>query len=118
MINAMHMLIYSNDADADRAFFRDVLGWRYVEDGGPDSGWLIFKSPPAELGVHPTDGPGFTEVHLMCDDINATVADLRSRGVPVSEVKDRGYGLVVDVALPGGGTIGLYEPRHSIAYNL
>jgi catechol 2,3-dioxygenase-like lactoylglutathione lyase family enzyme len=114
MINAMHMLIYSNDAAADRAFFRDVLGWPHVED---EPGWLIFKTPPAELGVHPTDGPGFAEVHLMCDDIHATVADLTSRGVPVTEVNDRGFGLVVDVTLPGGGTIGLYEPRHAVAYD-
>jgi len=118
MINALHLLLYSRDPAADRAFFRDVLGWPYVEDAGPDPGWLIFKTPPTEVGVHPTDGPEFTEMHLMCDDIRATVADLAARGVPTTEVSDRGYGLVTTVTLPGGGQIGLYEPRHATAFHM
>ena len=118
MINAVHMLLYSRDPAADRAFFRDVLGWPYVEDTGTEPGWLIFKTPPAEVGVHPTDGSEFTEMHLMRDDIQATAADLAARGVPGTEGNDRGYGLVVTATLPGGGQIGLYEPRHKTAYQL
>jgi catechol 2,3-dioxygenase-like lactoylglutathione lyase family enzyme len=118
MINALHVLLYSRDPAADRAFFRDVLGWPYVEDAGPEPGWLIFKAPPTEVAVHPTDGPELAEMHLMCDDIRTTVADLTVRGVPVTEVDDRRYGLVVTVTLPGGGQIGLYEPRHRTAYQL
>ncbi|HZD96865.1 MAG TPA: VOC family protein [Micromonosporaceae bacterium] len=118
MINAMHILLYSRDPAADRAFFRDVLGWPYVENAGSEPGWLIFKTPPAELGIHPTDGPPTAEVSLMCDDINATVATLAARGVPMTDVNNRGYGIAVDVTLPGGGTIQLYEPRHEIAHSL
>jgi hypothetical protein len=118
MINGLHLLLYSQDAAADRAFLRDVLGWPSVEDGGPGSGWLIFKTPVSELGVHPTDGPPTTELHLLCDDINATVRDLASRGVPVSEVSERQYGLVTTVTLPSGATLGLYEPRHALAIDL
>jgi len=118
MINAMHVLLYSRDPAADRAFFRDVLGWPYVENAGSEPGWLIFKTPPTELGIHPTDGPAAAEVSLMCDDIEATVAMLATRGVPMTEVNNRGYGIAVDVTLPGGGTIQLYEPRHEIAHNL
>ena len=84
----------------------------------PNPGWLIFKTPPTELGIHPTDGPPAAEVSLMCDDINATVATLAEHGVPMTDVDNRGYGIAVDVTLPGGGTIQLYEPRHEIAHNL
>lgn len=118
MINAMHVLLYSRDPAADRAFFRDVLGWPYVENASSEPGWLIFKTPPAELGIHPTDGPPAAEVSLMCDDINATVATLAAHGVPMTDADNRGYGIAVDVTLPGGGTIQLYEPRHETAHNL
>jgi len=118
MINAMHVMLYSRDPAADRAFFRDVLGWPYVENVGSEPGWLIFKTPPTELGIHPTDGPPAAEVSLMCDDIEATVAMLATRGVPMTDVDNRRYGIAVDVTLPGGGTIQLYEPRHEIAHNL
>jgi catechol 2,3-dioxygenase-like lactoylglutathione lyase family enzyme len=118
MINAMHIMLYSRDPAADRAFFRDVLGWPYVENAGSEPGWLIFKTPPTELGIHPTDGPAAAEVSLMCDDINATVATLATHGVPMTGINSRGYGIAVDVTLPGGGTIQLYEPRHETAHNL
>jgi catechol 2,3-dioxygenase-like lactoylglutathione lyase family enzyme len=118
MINGLHILLYSRDPAADRAFFRDVLGWPYVEDVGSEPGWLIFKTPPAELGIHPTDGPAAAEASLMCDDIHTTVAELATHGVPMTEVAHRGYGIAVDVTLPGGGTIQLYEPRHEIARDL
>jgi catechol 2,3-dioxygenase-like lactoylglutathione lyase family enzyme len=118
MINGMHVLLYSTDAAADRAFLRDVLGWRWVEDAGSEPGWLIFKTPPTELGVHPSDGPPLTELHLMCDDVAATAAELAGKGVPVGEVVDAGYGLATTVTLPSGATIGLYEPRHEVAHGL
>jgi len=122
MINGAHVLIYSRDAEADRAFLRDVLGYPYVDTGG---GWLIFKLPPAEVGVHPTDGGEAgdreppTELHLMCDDIEATVARLRERGVePTRPVIDAGYGIETGIRLPGGAVLGLYQPKHPVAYNL
>jgi predicted enzyme related to lactoylglutathione lyase len=116
MITALHLMIYSKDAEADRAFLRDVLGWAHVDDGG---GWLIFKVPPAELGVHPTDGAERHEIFLMCDDVEATTARLRAQGVHVTKpVTDEGWGLETAIRLPGGGTIGLYQPKHPNAYNL
>jgi hypothetical protein len=117
MIKGLHLLLYSQDAEADRAFLRDVLGWPAVEDG-PGSGWLIFKTPVSELGVHPTDGPPTTELHLMCDDIHATISELASKGVPVDEVSELSFGLMSAVTLPSGAKFGLYEPRHELAIDL
>jgi catechol 2,3-dioxygenase-like lactoylglutathione lyase family enzyme len=118
MINGMHVLLYSRDPGADRAFLRDVLGWPSVEDSGPEPGWLIFKTPPTEMGVHPTDGEPVAEIHLMCDDLKATIADLAAKNVHIGEPADRGYGLVTTLQLPSGAVIGLYQPRHEIALNL
>jgi predicted enzyme related to lactoylglutathione lyase len=127
MIKAVHTLIYSDDAVATRAFMRDVLGWPYVEDAESDPGWLIFKTGPSELGVHPTasheEGQPNAPLHhactLMCDDLESTVADLRAKGAEfVGEIADYGFGLVINMVLPGAGEIMLYEPRHSEAYNL
>ncbi|MGB2939899.1 MAG: extradiol dioxygenase [Candidatus Dormiibacterota bacterium] len=116
MINGSHVIVYSEDAEADRAFIRDVLGYRNVDAGG---GWLIFKLPPAEVAVHPSDGPERTELYLMCDDIAATMADLAAKGVefagPVSEER---WGILTAIKLPGGGELGLYQPKHPTAYNL
>jgi catechol 2,3-dioxygenase-like lactoylglutathione lyase family enzyme len=110
MIIGMHALIYTRDAAADRAFFRHVLGFPHVD---AHDGWLIFALPPAELGVHPVDGEGFHELHLMCDDVAATVKALARKGAKIKgPVKDMGYGLTTTIRLPGGGEIGLYEPRH------
>lgn len=104
------MTVFSRDAEATRAFFRDVLELDSVDAGG---GWLIFALPPAELGVHPTDGEPKHELFLMCDDIAATVADLQAKGVPLARpVSDEGFGLVAYVAVPGLGEVGVYEPRH------
>ena len=118
MINAVHAIVYASDADATRAFFRDVLGLPSVDDGG---GWLIFKLPPAELGIHPT-GHGATaghELYLMCDDLDATMADLTAKGAEfASEVSTHDWGRLVSVVVPGGGTIGLYQPTHALAYDL
>src|SRR5262245_61145068 len=117
MINGIHVLLYSQDPVADRAFIRDVLGWPYVEDPASEPGWLIFKTPPAELGVHPTDGPPVAELHLMCEDIEATVTAVTNAGATVGVISDRGYGLVTSVTLPSGAEIGLYQPKHPVAHS-
>jgi catechol 2,3-dioxygenase-like lactoylglutathione lyase family enzyme len=123
MITGFHTIIYSDDAPVTRTFFRDVLGWPSLDAG---DGWLIFKTPPSELGVHPTDGPetrssGATAVQnssLMCDDIEATIADLRAKGVEVRGVDDQGFGLVSSINVPGAGWLMLYQPRHPLAHQL
>jgi catechol 2,3-dioxygenase-like lactoylglutathione lyase family enzyme len=114
VLAGVHALVYAEDADAARAFFRDVLDLRSVDAG---DGWLIFELPPAELGVHP--GPGWGrnvgehELFLMCQDVERSVEDLKKKGVEfVSPVSDEGYGLVTRFKIPGGGEMGLYEPRH------
>ncbi len=119
-INGMHALIYTEDAEATRAFFRDVLELPHVEAG---QGWLIFRLPPAELGIHPVmpdeERSGAHQLSLMCDDIKATVAELEKRGVEFSSpIDDQGYGLITTMVVPGGAELALYEPRHPIAYNL
>ena len=124
MINGFHTLVYSDDPDATRAFFRDVLGWPWLDAHG---GWLIFKTPPSELGVHPTDAGNrehsadtpHHETSLMCDDIEATVAELRAKGVEVGgEIENQAYGRVTSIRVPGAGTMQLYQPRHPLAYEL
>jgi hypothetical protein len=111
VVTGLHALIYSTDAEGVRAFFRDVLGFSSVDAGG---GWLIFALPPAELAVHPADREGRHELYLMCDDVARTVADLEARGVELARpVTDEGFGLVTSIRLPGGGELGLYEPRHA-----
>jgi predicted enzyme related to lactoylglutathione lyase len=113
MINGVHALIYTKQADEVRAFFRDVLQWRTVDAG---QGWLIFGMPPAELGIHPSEGEATHELYLMCDDVHATLADLKKKGVEIArEVSDQGWGLVAAIRLPGGSEIGIYEPRHPTA---
>jgi catechol 2,3-dioxygenase-like lactoylglutathione lyase family enzyme len=114
VITGAHAIVYSRDADADRAFFRDVLGFPSVDAGG---GWLIFALPPAELAAHPADAGGRHELYLMCDEIEATVADLQAKGVEfTAPVSDEGFGLLTSLKLPGGGELGLYEPRHPIPH--
>jgi catechol 2,3-dioxygenase-like lactoylglutathione lyase family enzyme len=102
--------MFTRDADGLRAFLRDVLGFESVDAGG---GWLIFALPPAELAAHPSDGDTSIELYLMCDDIEATVAELQAKGVEFTRaVSDEGWGLVTAMRVPGGGELGLYEPRH------
>ncbi len=116
MITGAHSIIYATDADAARTFLRDVLGLSNVDAGG---GWLIFKSPPAELAVHPADGAPRHELYLMCDDIDKTVAELEAKGVRfTSEVSDQGWGRLTSLDVPGAGSLGLYEPRHPTAHDL
>jgi catechol 2,3-dioxygenase-like lactoylglutathione lyase family enzyme len=120
VIIGTHAIIYADDADRVRAFFRDTLGLPNVD---ARDGWLIFKLPPAELGIHPTSQPDLTggkhELWLMCDDIDGTVAELSDRGVEfTSPVENQGFGLVTTLRIPGGGEIGLYQPRHATAYDL
>jgi predicted enzyme related to lactoylglutathione lyase len=116
MITGFHALIYSQDAEAVRALFRDVLGFPHVDAGG---GWLIFGLPPAELGFHPADADHPPELYLMCDDIDATVADLKQRGAEFGgPVADAQFGRVTSIKLPAGGEIGLYQPKHPTATHL
>src|SRR5438046_9764938 len=107
-----HALILKDDADAVRAFWRDVLGFKSVDAGG---GWLIFALPPAELGVHPIaeSEAGFHELYLMCDDIEATVKELTAKGVEFPKpIENAGFGLVTRFKIPGGAELALYQPRH------
>ena len=117
MITSMHAVVYASDADAARAFFRDVLQLPHVD---AHDGWLIFKLPPAELGVHPEESPGGAhELYLMCDDIEATMTELADRGAQFTgPVRHAGFGLVTAIRVPGGGEIGLYQPQHPTAYDL
>ncbi|MFE5026026.1 VOC family protein [Streptomyces sp. NPDC056656] len=114
MINGAHVIIYSHEAEADRAFFRDVLEYPHIDAG---DGWLIFKLPPAEVAVHPADAPSH-ELYLMCDDVYATVDKLSAKGVECTPVTNAGWGLKTGIRLPGGGGLGLYQPRHETAHNL
>ena len=110
MINGVHAIVFSPQAEQVRAFFADVLGLSSVDAG---RGWLIFALPPAELAVHPADGDPRHELYLMCDDIEATLAELRGKGVEVArEITDQGWGLLAAIRLPDGGELPIYEPRH------
>ena len=115
MITGSHLVMFSPDAEADRAFLRDVLGFAHVDAG---SGWLIFKLPPAEVAVHPADGPSGHELFLMCDDVEAAVRDLAARGVECAPIEQERWGSVTRVRLPSGADVGLYEPRHPRATDL
>lgn len=112
MIFGAHVIISSKDALTDRAFFRDVLGFPAV-DAGHD--WLIFTLPPAELAVHPSDEGGAHELYLTCDDLGAEMATLKGKGIPCSEVEEGRWGSITRLQLPGGGELGLYQPRHPSA---
>ena len=114
-ISGAHMILYSTDAEADRAFLRDVLQFGSVDAG---DGWLIFALPPAEVAVHPASDNGRHEMYLMCDNVDEAVAKLAKQGVSCTTVVDRGWGLLTELTLPGGGKMGLYQPKHPLAPHL
>jgi catechol 2,3-dioxygenase-like lactoylglutathione lyase family enzyme len=125
MITGTHAIIYASDAERARAFFRDVLGMTHID---AHDGWLIFKLPPAELGIHPASDAsdidaaapnGHHELYLMCDDVEATVAELTDKGVTfTAPITSAGFGLLTRLQVPGAGEVGLYQPRHPVAYDL
>lgn len=109
MVTGLHAIVFSPEAEKVRAFFRDVLEWESVDAGG---GWPIFAAPPAELAVHPADAPG-NGLYLMCDDLEATLAGLRAKGVELSpDVTDQGWGSVAGIRLPDGSELPVYQPHH------
>jgi hypothetical protein len=116
MFSGAHVILYSQNAEADRAFIADVLGFPHVDAG---HGWLIFRLPPAEVAVHPTDGTPQHEFYLMCDDLDAVLTDLAAAGVettrPVTEAR---WGRLTAVRMPSGAELPLYQPLHPVAHNL
>jgi len=115
MISGTHVVIYSKNADADRAFLRDVLGFKSVDAG---HGWLIFALPPAEAAVHPSDGRVAHELYFMCDDLKSGMDSLAKKGVEFSDVQEARWGSITKMQLPGGGEVGLYQPKHPTALGL
>jgi catechol 2,3-dioxygenase-like lactoylglutathione lyase family enzyme len=115
MIFGAHVIVYSKDAEADRTFFADVLGLRSVDAG---SGWLIFQLPPAEAAFHPAEANDRHELYFMCHDLKAEMAALQAKGVECSKVDQERWGSITKIRLPGGGEIGLYEPKHAVAVDL
>jgi catechol 2,3-dioxygenase-like lactoylglutathione lyase family enzyme len=112
MIFGAHVVIYSKDATADRAFLRDTLGFASVDAG---HGWLIFALPPAEVAVHPSEENDRAELYFMCHDLKAEISALGKKGVQCSEVQEARWGSIVKIRLPGGGEVGLYQPKHPTA---
>jgi catechol 2,3-dioxygenase-like lactoylglutathione lyase family enzyme len=116
MIFGAHVVVYSKNAEADRAFFRDVLGFKSVDAG---HGWLIFALPPGEAAFHPSDDEhGLHELYFLCDELKAQMASLTKKGVKFSEVQEARWGSITKMRLPGGGEVGLYQPKHPTALGL
>lgn len=115
MFFGAHIIVYSKDAEADRAFFRDVLGFASADVG---HGWLIFALPPAEAAFHPGDETDVCELYLMCDDLTAEMSTLGKKGVVCSEVQEARWGTITRITLPGGGHLGLYQSKHATALGL
>ena len=114
LISGAHVTIFSRDPEADRTFFKDVLGLDSVDSGG---GWLIFALPPTEVGIHPTEEPERHQLYLLCEDIETTARELERKGVPIKRPFDEArWGRVTEITLPGGGRIGLYQPKHPLAH--
>ena len=112
MISGAHVIVYSKDPEADRAFFRDILGFPFVDAG---HNWLIFALPPAEAAFHPHNENDVHELYFMCDDLKAEIAGLRERNVLCSEIQEARWGSITSIQLPGGGKVGLYQPKHPVA---
>jgi catechol 2,3-dioxygenase-like lactoylglutathione lyase family enzyme len=115
MIFGSHVVVYSKDAEADRAFCRDILGFRSVDAG---HGWLIFALPSAEAAFHPDEEDNRHELYFMCDDLKAEIAALKKKGATCSEIQEARWGSITKIKLPGGGHVGLYQPKHPTALNL
>ncbi len=115
MIFGAHVVVYSKDATADRAFFREVLGFSFVDAG---HGWLIFALPPAEVAVHPAEENDRHELYFMCDDLKAEISALEKQGVRCSDVREARWGSITMIRLPGGSEVGLYQPKHPSAFAL
>ena len=110
MITGAHSILYSRNPEADRAFLRDVLGLNHVDAG---DGWLVFGLPPSEVAVHPGEKNDVHEFYLMCDDVHAFVDELKEKGIRCEPLQEQRWGLLTQVMLPGGGKLGVYEPRHA-----
>jgi hypothetical protein len=110
MIIGAHSIIYSKHADADRAFLRDVIGFSNVDVG---DGWLIFALPPSEVAFHPSEENDVHEFYLMCDDVDAFIAEMSAKNVCCSEIHEEPWGRLTDITLPGGGKLGVYQPLHA-----
>jgi len=115
VISGAHVIVYSNDPEADRAFFRDVLGFKSVDAG---HGWLIFALPPAEAAFHPAEEDGSHELYLMCEDLNAEIASLKNKGIRCSDIEQARWGSITKIQLPSGAEVGLYQPKHPTALGL
>ena len=115
MISGAHIVLYSKKAEEDRAFFRDVLGFKSVDAG---HGWLIFALPPAEAAFHPSEDNGAHELYFLCDDLKAEMASLTKKNVKCSKVEEARWGSVTKMTLPGGGKVGLYQPKHHVAIGM
>jgi catechol 2,3-dioxygenase-like lactoylglutathione lyase family enzyme len=115
MISGAHVIIYSKDVEADRAFFRNVLGFASVDAG---HGWLIFAMPLAEAAFHPSDANDVHELYFMCEDLKAEMAALAEKGVRCSDVQEARWGSITKIHLPGGGKVGLYQPKHPTAIGM
>jgi catechol 2,3-dioxygenase-like lactoylglutathione lyase family enzyme len=115
MISGAHVIVYTKNADADRAFFRDILGFQSVDAG---HGWLIFALPPGEAAFHPSEKNGPHELYFLCDNLKLEMAALTKKGVTCSAVREERWGSITKIRLPGGGEIGLYQPKHPTALDL
>jgi len=115
MIFGAHVVVYSKNAEADRVFFRNVLGFKSVDAG---HGWLVFALPPGEAAFHPSDENGAHELYFICEDLKTEIASIAKKDVKFSEVQQARWGLITKMHLPGGGTVGLYQPKHPLAIGL
>ena len=115
MIFGAHVVVYSKNAEADRVFFRNVLGFKSVDAG---HGWLVFALPPGEAAFHPSDENGAHELYFICEDLKTEIASIAKKDVKFSEVQQARWGSITKMHLPGGGTVGLYQPKHPLAIGL
>lgn len=115
MISAAHLVLYSRNAAADRAFFQDILGFKSIDAG---HGWLIFALPPGEAAFHPSDANAPSELYFICDDLKAEIDSLAKKGVRCSEIQEARWGSMTKLQLPGGAVIGIYHPKHPLAVDL